>query len=128
MRDWRRIRLWLVCALCALILLAAGLAAEALRQMLGELSLSIDGNRWEAVVCAAAFFCFGFGVIAHDILALTFARLGLEPEFRPVPAYYSDTEIPISRRERLFIAYPMTAAFALVGLWTWVSVLGGAAS
>ena len=128
MRDWWRIRLWIVCALCALILLATGVAAERLCQSLGKLSLSIDGNRREAVVVAAAFFCFGFGVIAHDVLSLTFARLGLEPEFRPVPAYYADTDIAFSRRERLFIAYPMAAAFALVGLWTWVSALGCAAA
>ena len=124
LRDWRRIRLWIVCALCALILLVAGFTAESLCQSVGELSIRGNSSRWTRLVGAAGFFCLGFGPIAHDILSLIFVRLGREPEFRPVAICIPDAGTEFSRRERWLVAYPMDAAFALAGLWLWVSTLG----
>lgn len=125
MRDWRRIKLWIVCALCALILLAAGFAAESLCQMLGDLYFRGDSSRWTRLVAAAGFFYVGFGPIAHDIVSLIFVRLGRAPEFRPVAIFIPDAGKEFSRAERWLVAYPLDAAFAFAGLWLWVSTLGG---
>ena len=124
MRDWRWSKLSIVCALCALILLAAGLAADPLCQVVGELSIPGNSSRWTRLIGAAGFFYVGFSPIAHDIVSLIFVRLGLEPEFRPVAICVPNAGAAFSRRERWLVAYPMDAAFALTGLWLWVSALG----
>jgi hypothetical protein len=79
-----------------------------------------SGDPWVHYFGSALFVFFGLGAIACEMIGHWFAKLGWEPDYKPISMRAENSNLELPVRERL-------AFFGLiggVGLWQWIVVNG----
>ena len=78
------------------------------------------GDPWVHYFGSALFVCFGLGAIACEIIGHWFAKLGWEPDYKPMALRAEGPNIELPFHERC----AFLGLIGGVGLWQWIVVNG----